>query len=82
MSIATPFGSDRSATGSIAQTLHTVARRPVEAAAFWTAVLLPLAYPWLMFGGLDGRELFLLLGALALNAATLVLGRGHKRDRV
>lgn len=81
MSIVSPLGSDGAASPVDAQTLRTVAFRPVEAAGFWTAVLIPLAYPALLYGGVDGRELPLLLAALALNAAALVLGRNHNRDR-
>lgn len=77
MSIASPFGSDRATSIVDVQTLRTLALRPIETVAFWAAVLVPLAYPALMYGGLDGEELFLLLGALALNAAALVVGRGH-----
>ena len=80
MSIASPFDSTRAASIVDVQTLRTIAVRPIETAAFWAAILIPLAYPALMDGGLDGKELFLLLGALALNAAALVLGRDHNRD--
>lgn len=80
MSNASPIGSDRPSPGPVAESLQTVARQPVQTASFWTAVLIPVAYPWLLFGGVGGRELFLLLGLLALNAVTLVLGRDHKRD--
>jgi len=78
MSIATPFDTDPDAID--AQTLRTIAFRPIETAAFWTAVALPLAYPALMFGGLDGQELFLLVATVALHVAALGLGRGHGRD--
>jgi hypothetical protein len=81
MSIASPFGSDRAASAVDVQCLRTIAARPVEAVAFWVAVLVPLAYPALMVGGLDGQQLFLLLGALALNAAALFAGRDYNRDR-
>lgn len=77
MSIASPFGSDRATSNVDVQRLRTLAVRPIETAAFWAAVLIPLAYPALMLGGLDGQELPLLLGVLALNAAALVLGRDH-----
>lgn len=77
MSIASPFGSDRATSTVDVQTLRTLAVRPVETAAFWAAVLIPLAYPALMYGGLDGQELPLLLVALVLNAAALVVGRDH-----
>lgn len=78
MSIATPFDSD--AASLDAQSIRTLAFRPVQTAAFWAAVVLPLAYPALMFDGLEGQELFLLVATLALHVATLRLGRGHGRD--
>ncbi|MBO4247510.1 hypothetical protein IL252_06725 [Halomicrobium sp. IBSBa] len=78
MSIAPPFDSDTVALD--AQSIRTLAFRPVEATAFWTAVALPLVYPALMFGGFDGQEPFLLVAALALHVAALRLGRGHGRD--
>ncbi|SFS12262.1 hypothetical protein SAMN05216559_4054 [Halomicrobium zhouii] len=81
MSIASPFGFDRSASTVDVQTLRTIALRPIETVAFWAAVLIPLVYPALMYGGLDGQELFFLLGALALNAAALFLGRDYNRDQ-
>jgi hypothetical protein len=78
MSIATPFDSE---TPSIdAQSIRTLAFRPIEATAFWTAVALPIAYPALMFDGLAGQELFLLVATLALHVVALGLGRGHGRD--
>lgn len=80
MSIASPFGSKRAPSTVDVQRLRTLAARPVETAAFWAAVSIPLAYPALMYGGLDGRELALLLVALAVNAAALVVGRDYNRD--
>ena len=80
MSIASPFGPDRTPSTLDVQTLRTLATRPVETAAFWAAVLIPLAYPALMYGGIDGPELFLLLAVLAFNAAALVVGRDHNCD--
>lgn len=82
MSIASPFDSDRSPSPIDVQTLRTLAARPVEATAFWAAVALPLAYPVLLYGGLDGQGLVLLLAVLATNAAALVLGRDYNRERV
>lgn len=78
MSIATPFDSE---TPSVdAQSIRTLAFRPIEATAFWTAVALPIAYPALLFGGLDGQGLVLLVATLALHVVALGLGRGHRRD--
>lgn len=81
MSIASPFGSDRATSTVDAQTLRTLAARPVEAVGFWAAVLIPLAYPALMIGGLEGPKLQLLLAVLALNATALFVGRDYNRDR-
>lgn len=80
MSIASPFDSGVPAQNFDAQSIRSLAFRPVETVAFWAAVLLPITYPALMFGGLDGQELFLLTAALALHAVALRLGRGHGRD--
>jgi len=78
MSIATPFDSETATLD--AQSIRTLAFRPIQASAFWAAVVLPIAYPALMFGGLDGQELFLLVATLALHVAALRLGQGHRRD--
>lgn len=78
MSIASPL--DTETTTPDAQTIRTLAFQPVETAAFWTAVALPIAYPALMFGGLTGQELTLLVATVALHVAALRLGRGHGRD--
>jgi len=48
----------------------------VRAAAFWTAVALPLAVVVLLALGWD---LTLVGAVLALNAAALVVGHGHRR---
>lgn len=80
MSIASPFDSTGPSPAHVAQALRTAARRPVETASFWFAVLVPLAYPWLLYGGLGGRELFLLAATIACNAVALVLGRDYNRD--
>ena len=80
MSIASPFGSNAAASIVDAQRLRTLAVRPVQTTAFWSAVLIPLSYPLLLYGGLNGQELSFLLAALAVNAAALVLGRNHNRD--
>lgn len=78
--MSTESAVEEAAPGTAA-TLRRLALHPVEAAAFWAAVLLPIAYPALLYGGLDGRELLLLAAVLALHAATLALGRGYERDR-
>lgn len=79
MSIASPFGSESSALPD-AQGLRTAALRPVQALAFWTAVLVPLAYPVLLYGGLDGQGLSTLAVAVLVNVLALLLGRGYNVD--
>lgn len=81
MSIASPFSSDRATSIVDVQRLRSIAASPIEATAFWAAVLIPLVYPALMVGGLDGRQLSFLLGALVINAAALFVGRDYNRDR-
>lgn len=50
----------------------------VQVVAFWGAVVLPLGYPPLLYGGVDSRA-GLLVALVALNVACLVLGRGYGR---
>lgn len=78
MSIASPFGIESPALDVDAQSLRTVAFRPVEMTAFWAAVALPLVYPLLMVGGIDGNEVVLLAVTVALHVTSLRLGRGHR----
>jgi hypothetical protein len=54
---------------------------PVQFAAFWLAVALPFLYGPLLYGGVQGEQATLLGSLLALNAAALVVGHGHSRDR-
>lgn len=49
----------------------------VRATAFWTAVVVPLAYPLLLF---DGTEYGLLVGLLGFHALALVVGHLHSRN--
>ena len=56
-------------------------RRPVEAFAFWTAILLPFVYLPMLFGGFETTTSVLLFaGLLAANGVALLVGHGHKRD--
>lgn len=52
----------------------------IEAFGFWTAVLLPLAYPAVLLsgGGLSGSWMAL-VGVLAAHGLALVIGREHGR---
>lgn len=63
------------AAGRAARTL----RGPVQALGFWSAVLLPFASLYLLFGGLASVELLPFVGLLVLNALALVVGHGHRR---
>lgn len=58
------------------------APRPrVTAAAFWTAVVLPVAYvPLLLVGPVGGERALLVAALLAMNAIALVVGHPHGRD--
>jgi hypothetical protein len=58
----------------------TALRRPLQAVAFWVAILIPLSYPALLFGGMAASELLLLAALVAANAVALVLGREHRAD--
>ena len=78
MSTASPLPHDRLAP--TATTLQRLVATPIKAMAFWTAIVVPLAYPALMAGGLHGNELTLLGLTLALNVVTLVLGRDYNTD--
>lgn len=55
-------------------------RRPVEALAFWTAVVLPFVYLPLMLDGFAATSDVLLFGGLVvLNVVALLVGHDHKR---
>lgn len=56
---------------------RTVAVAPVQAAAFYTAIVLPLVYLPLLAGGIDTARITVLLGLLMANAAALVLGHNY-----
>lgn len=81
MSNASPVGTDRFPEVSPLQRLRAFLRSPLQVAAFWAAVWLPLTYPLLMYGGLGSAELPLLGALVVCNACALVLGRGHRRER-
>jgi hypothetical protein len=83
MSSATPFESPTEPVPtenlSLRSLVNSVALRPLRFVGFWTGVLAPLAYPLLLYGGLDAQSLFVLLGVVVLNIAGLLLGRGYSR---
>ncbi|WP_418281444.1 hypothetical protein [Halorubrum sp. DTA98] len=51
----------------------------VKAAAFWAAVAIPLAYPVLMYAGLDGVNGYLFVSLLFANALALAIGHDYNR---
>ena len=81
MSSASPFRSPTELVPSSADEVQTLAVRPVQWVAFWTAVVAPLAYPLLLLSGLDGQPLLLLLASVFFaNVLGLVIGRGYRAD--
>jgi hypothetical protein len=63
--------------GSLSNALRRSVLAPVRFLAFWTAVLLPLAYLPLVYGGLQGGESTVLLSLVVVNALALVVGHGY-----
>jgi len=78
MSTASPLPHDRLAP--TASALQRLVATPIKAAAFWTAIVTPLAYPVLMAGGLHGHELSMFGLVLVLNVVALVLGRDYNAE--
>jgi len=80
MSSASPFGSPDSAPAPSTDRISALAIRPLRFVGFWTGVLAPLAYPPLLFGGLDTGSLVLLIGVVVANVLGLLLGRGYAAE--
>jgi hypothetical protein len=55
--------------------------RPVQAAAFWAAVTLPLAYLPALALGIDTMSARIVATLLVANAVALVVGHGYNRER-
>lgn len=52
--------------------------RPVEALAFWTAIVLPFLYLPLLFVGLESTtELAAFFGLVALNVVSFIVGHQY-----
>lgn len=51
----------------------------VKAAAFWAAVAIPLAYPPLMYAGLDGVYGYVFVSLLFANALALAVGHDYNQ---
>lgn len=54
---------------------------PVRAAAFWSAVMLPLIYLPLVATGLVWNRPLAFAALLVLNAVTFLVGHGHEPTR-
>jgi hypothetical protein len=52
-------------------------RRSLQRLAFWTAVVLPLAYLPLLSSPIDGQELLVLLALVAVNVVCLLVGHDY-----
>jgi len=66
-------GTARAVVGALAARLAAATR----AVAFWAAIVLPLAYLPLLYGGIDGRGVAVFAGLLAVNAVCLHLGADY-----
>jgi len=84
MSSASPTHDDRIApprnlpdASAASRLARATVVTPVRTAAFWTAVLAPLAYVPLLAGGLDASQALTLLTMFAVHAVALVVGHGH-----
>ncbi|GAB6880158.1 hypothetical protein JCM17823_24320 [Halorubrum gandharaense] len=49
----------------------------VRAAAFWSAVAIPMSYPPLLYAGLDGLTGYLFVSLLFCNALALAVGHEY-----
>lgn len=63
-----------------APTAHRYVAGPVRAAAFWTAVLLPLSYFPLLWGGVAADAPLAFLALLVVNAVAAVVGHGYRAE--
>ncbi|MFB6221339.1 MAG: hypothetical protein ABEH90_07850 [Halolamina sp.] len=52
---------------------------PIRAAAFWTAIALPVVYLPMLVTGAGWEQPLLLLALLVLNVAAFVVGHDHNR---
>lgn len=56
-------------------------RRPVEATAFWTAIVLPFVYlPLMLDGFATFADVLLFGGLMVLNVVALLVGHDHNRE--
>jgi hypothetical protein len=64
------------AVRTVPQVLRSL-RRPAQFVGFWAAVVLPVCYLPLLFGGLRGAQTRLFSALLVGNAMALVAGHGY-----
>lgn len=67
----------KNALSGLTVTGRTVAVEPIKAAAFYSAIVLPLVYLPMLAGGISTGKLTVLVGLLLANAAALVLGHDY-----
>lgn len=67
-------------SGSRASLLVGMVRRPIEAVSFWVAITLPVLYLLILTGVLTGVTAPEFAALLGLNAISLLVGHGHRRD--
>lgn len=66
---------------SRAARLSALLRRPVEALAFWAAIVLPFVYLPLLVGGFETTtDLLLFAGLIVANVVALLVGHDHNRE--
>lgn len=80
MSVApsTPTELARVAAGTTAKRSLVLLAGAVRAAAFWTAALLPLSYPFLLATGAVVDHPLSFVALLSVNVVSLVLGHEHR----
>lgn len=61
------------------ETLRDAVLPPVRAAAFWTAIALPLIYIPMLTTGVVWEHPFALLALFLLNGFALLVGHGHRQ---
>jgi hypothetical protein len=61
------------------ETVRSALVEPVRAAAFWTAITLPLVYVPMLATGAIGEHPVALLALIALNAVAFVVGHEHNQ---
>lgn len=83
--LSVPFNRETAAAegrpAEVAGQLLEVLLGPVEAAAFWAAVVLPFLHVPLLLSGLNsGPQVVAFVLLVVLNVVAVVLGHSHHRD--